>query len=114
MRVNIDRHLAIEIIELIDALVNGDYAKISERNWYGRLNKEDVESKLSEYGNTLTLPPNSFLEKIDTYNYNDGSGMAIDVPLWTQEEGMSDLTISLELLYKENEPALQMTDLRVL
>ena len=106
--------LELEIIDLVDALVNGDFDKISAENWYGRLNKHDIEERLSEYGNTLVLPPASFIEKIDTYEYNDGSGLALDVPLWTEEEGMSDLTLSLELIYDGTKSKLQMTDLRVL
>lgn len=76
--------------------------------------RADIEARLSEYGKTLTLPPASFLEKIDTYEYKDGSGLAIDVPLWTKEEGMSDLTLSIELIYEKNKQNLQITDLRVL
>ncbi|MGZ7460283.1 DUF7668 domain-containing protein [Pseudomonas sp. Ma2-10] len=110
----IDKSLELEIIDLIDALVNGNFDKISAKKWYGRLNKHDIEARLSEYGNTLVLPPASFVEKIDTYEYNDGSGLALDVPLWTEEEGMSDLTLSLELIYDEKKAKLQMTDLRVL
>ncbi|MCP2226062.1 hypothetical protein OKW12_001468 [Pseudomonas silensiensis] len=110
----IDNSLELEIIDLVDALVNGDFDKISAENWYGRLNKHDIEERLSEYGNTLVLPPASFIEKIDTYEYNDGSGLALDVPLWTEEEGMSDLTLSLELIYDGTQSKLQMTDLRVL
>lgn len=110
----IDKSLELEIIDLVDALVNGDFDKISAENWYGRLNKHDIEARLSEYGNTLVLPPASFVEKIDTYEYNDGSGLTLDVPLWTEEEGMSDLTLSLELIYDGTKAKLQMTDLRVL
>lgn len=110
----INKSLELEIIDLVDALVNGNFDKISTENWYGRLNKSDIEARLSEYGNTLVLPPASFVEKIDTYEYKDGSGLALDVPLWTEEEGMSDLTLSLELIYEETKAKLQMTDLRVL
>jgi len=106
----IDKRLELEIIDLVDALVNGDFDKISAENWYGRLNKHDVEARLSEYGNTLVLPPASFLEKIDTYEYSDGSGLALDVSLWTEGEGMSDLTLSLELIYDGTKAKFQMTD----
>jgi len=110
----IDKNLELEIIDLVDALVNGNFDKIFAKNWYGRLNKHDIEARLSKSGNILVLPPASFVEKIDTYEYNDGSGLALDVPLWTEEEGMSDLTLSLELIYNETKVKLQMTDLRVL
>lgn len=109
-----DKSLEQEIADLIDALVNGNFDKISAKNWYGKLNKSDIEASISEYGDTLVLPPASFVEKIDTYEYNDGSGLAFDVPLWTKAEGMSDLTLSLEVIYDKTKARLQMTDLRVL
>ncbi|WP_149086342.1 DUF7668 domain-containing protein [Pseudomonas prosekii] len=110
----IDKNLELEIIDLVDALVNGDFDKISAKKWYGRLNKHDIETRLSEYGNTLVSPPASFVDKIDTYEYNDGSSLALNVPLWTEEEGMSDLTLSLELIHDGTKARLQITDLRVL
>ncbi|MEB0048749.1 MULTISPECIES: hypothetical protein [unclassified Pseudomonas] len=57
----IDKSLELEIIDLVGALVNGDFDKISAESWYGRLNKHDIEGRLSEYGNTLVLPPVSFV-----------------------------------------------------
>lgn len=110
----IDKSLELEVTDLIEALVNGDFDRISAKNWYGKLNKPDIEARISEYGNTLVLPPVSFVEKIDVYEYKDGSGLALDVPLWTEEEGMSDLTLSLELIFDETKAKLQMTDLHVL
>lgn len=110
----IDKSIELEIIDLMDALVHGNFDKISAKNWYGRLNRPDIEARLAEYCNTLALPPAFFVEKIDSYEYNDGSGLALNVPLWTKEEGMSDLTLSLELLYSETKAKLQMKDLRVL
>ncbi|WP_444875476.1 DUF7668 domain-containing protein [Pseudomonas prosekii] len=101
-------------MDLVDALVNGDFDKISAKKWYGRLNKHDIETRLSEYGNTLESPPASFVDKIDTYEYNDGSSLALNVPLLTEEEGMSDLILSLELIYDGTKARLQITDLRVL
>lgn len=95
-------------------MVIGDFDKISGKNWYGRLNEPDINARISEYGNTLALPPASFVEKKDTYEYKDGSGLALDIPLWTKEEGMSDLTLSLVLIYDETKVKLQMNDLRVL
>lgn len=109
-----DQYFETELINLIDALVNGDFDKISDNDWYGRLNKPDLEARIAEHGNTLVAPPDFFVERIDIYEYEDGSGLALNVPLWTEEEGMSDLTLSLELSYEGTKIKLQMTDLRIL
>ncbi|WP_438269359.1 DUF7668 domain-containing protein [Pseudomonas mandelii] len=75
------------------------------------LNEPDINARISEYGNTLALPPASFVEKIDNYEYKDGSGLALDTPLWTKEEGMSDLTLSLVLIYSKKGTSKKGTDL---
>ncbi|WP_122468838.1 DUF7668 domain-containing protein [Pseudomonas viridiflava] len=111
---NIKNKVKLEIRDLLEALAHNDFTKISINNWYGRLNKEDIETRISEYGRTLTPPPDSFMEKAYIYNYEDGSGLKIDVPLWTIEEGISDLTLSLELIHEGDNEKLQMSDLHVL
>lgn len=111
---NIKNSVKLEIRDLLEALACNDFKKISSNNWYGRLNKEDIEARILEYGRTLTSPPDSFMEKAYMYEYQDGSGLKIDVPLWTTEEGMSDLTLSLELIHEGENEKLQMSDLHVL
>ncbi|WP_439854732.1 DUF7668 domain-containing protein [Pseudomonas yamanorum] len=110
----INKDLGLEIRYLIEALVAKDFSEISQRQWFGRLKKSNIEERMAEYGVKLTNPPVSFLEKADIYEYTDRSGIAIDIPLWSEEEGMSDLTLSLEVLYDGPKKTLQMTDLRTL
>ncbi|NBF11429.1 DUF7668 domain-containing protein [Pseudomonas sp. Fl4BN1] len=110
----ISERFELEILELIEALSCADFDKLSANQWLGRLAAQDVAQRIDEYGKRLLLPPTPFLQNVDLHEYRDGSGWALDIPLWTEEEGISDLTLSLELLVDPRGSRLQMTDLRVL
>jgi len=111
---DVDSHLQQQIRELVNALVTADYATISTEGWLGRLRQDDVQLRLQEYGATLVAPPPTFIDSIECYAYQDGSGLHLDVPLWTAEEGQSDLTLSLQVLFESDRPQLHMLDLHVL
>jgi hypothetical protein len=40
--------------------------------------------------------------------------MDIYIPLWTKEEGRSDLTLSIICYLKDNKPIIEINDLEVL
>jgi hypothetical protein len=103
-----------QIRELIDALVAADYTKIATAGWLGRLRADDLHARVREYGARLVTPPPTFMDSIEAYPYKDGSGLHLDVPLWTAEEGLSDLTLSLEVLFQGDDGLLHLHDLRVL
>lgn len=111
---NIEPHLQQHIRELVNALVAADYAKITAEGWLGRLCQDDLQTRLHEYGATLVAPPATFTDSVECYPYKDGSGLKLDVPLWTAEEGLSDLTLSLEVLFQGDAALLHMHDLHVL
>jgi hypothetical protein len=82
------------IRRLIEDLVKGAYARLAADGRLGRLTVNELQKAIAEYGKTLTLPPDS-LEGLDTYPIDGKPGhFSIDVPLWTLEEGRSDLTVS--------------------
>jgi hypothetical protein len=87
----------VQLAELIACLVAKDYTKIFNNGWLGRLSVQEVDVAISQYGRTLILPPQDFLDHVDVYELNDGSGWFVDAPLWTLEEGMSDLTLSVSV-----------------
>ena len=111
---DVDPPLQQQIRELVNALVTADYATLCAEGWLGRLRPDDVQLCLHEYGATLVAPPPAFIDSIERYAYQDGSGLHLDVPLWTAEEGLSDLTLSLQVLFEGDRPQLQMLDLHVL
>lgn len=104
-----------KIRKLVDDLVAGDYAKIERDGYLSRLTKEELKRAIEDYGRTLIPIPKNGLSEIDTYPI-DGHAeqISIDCPLWTQEEGMSDLTLSLTITQTTHGVKLSIDDLHVL
>lgn len=102
------------IQELIVCLVRKDYQGIAMRGWLGRLTIRELEDAVMSYGRELTLPSEGFLDRTDVYELDDGAGWSLDVPLWTLEEGLSDLTLSLDLKSDSDGLTLGISDLHVL
>lgn len=100
-----------EIKELITALSTLNFSTITQRHWQGRTSVVDLERVMSEYGGTFISPPDDFFDYAECYDLKDRAGHLIDIPLWTINEGKSDLVITIELDSKSNE--ISISDLRV-
>ncbi len=103
------------IVALVVDLSQGRFAKIANDGRVGRLTAQELECAISEYGGTLiSLPPDAFTQ-LDVYPLEDEpQAWAIDVPLWTSEEGRSDLTLSITARLTESGPELEIDDVHVL
>ncbi|MCW7539771.1 hypothetical protein OOT46_18200 [Aquabacterium sp. A7-Y] len=100
--------------ELVMCLVGKDYQKIVDKGWIGRLPPQELDAAIAQYGRTLVVPPHDVLDHADVYELEDGSGWFVDLPLWTAEEGMSDLTLSLSVKTDGRHVLLGISDLHVL
>src|SRR5688572_25062299 len=81
---------------LVDDLVAGAYAKVANDGRIGRLTVPELQRAIAEYGRTLVPLPDQAFDLADVYPIDRSPGeWAIDLPLWTKEEGRSDLTLSL-------------------
>ena len=84
---------------LIGLLIRGDYATI-ERVTRGRLvTAEQLQQAVLEYGRTLVEPGADWWNQVTVTPIDAGDRAAFHVaaPLWTVEEGRSDLTLELRL-----------------
>jgi hypothetical protein len=82
-----------------------------------RLTSEQIESAVRGYGRTIIPLPSNGVGLIDYVAIQNARSPAwsVYVPLFTQEEGRSDLSVDLTLI--ETEPssfAIELNDLRVL
>jgi hypothetical protein len=98
---------------LIDALVHGQFDAVERDGRAGRVGAEGLRRAVSEYGATLTGPEPHWVDLVDDYPLDDGTGAAYDIPLWTKEEGRSDLTLSVTIT-EGKPPRIEVDDLRVL
>ena len=85
---------------LVDRLERGEYREAVAQCDTSRLTPEELRGIIRGYGRTLTTPPAEAYENLDAVRIKDPSRRAWSVraPLWTREEGRSDLAIELTVV----------------
>jgi hypothetical protein len=104
----------VAIKNFVMDLSNKNYKKIEEEKLNGRLNIIDLENVIGEYGKTLMPLPEEAFEIANVYNITQENRIDVYIPLWTKEEGRSDLTISIICYLRNNNPVIEINDLRIL
>ncbi|QXH44774.1 hypothetical protein KSS93_18015 [Pseudomonas xanthosomatis] len=107
----ISKEIIADIKDLVTAISTLDVPTITQRNWQSRTTTIDLERVMLEYGNTFIAPPENFFDYAECYDFEDGTGYQIEIPLWTLEEGRSDLVVTIEL--NNNSKEISISDLRV-
>ena len=81
-------------------LAAGDYASVERMTSGRRLSAADLERAVGDYGEKLVPIPAEALEDLEVTEVtgSDPAAFMVDVDLWTEQEGRSDLTLSLELV----------------
>lgn len=107
--------LIAELRRLLVDLVSDNLAALVADGRIGRLTETEIRAAIAEYGRTLVVPPETALHSADEYPQNSAPNQSwIDVPLWTEEEGRSDLTLSLIATKRGGTYELRIQDLHVL
>ena len=103
------------ITDLVDALVRGDLASLDRDGRAGRVGAEGIRRSITDYGRTLThLPDQAFdLAEAGEVDARPGEWWIV-LPMWTAEEGRSDLSLELVALPTADGHRLEVTDLHVL
>lgn len=103
------------VIDLLVLLADGDYESIMERYPTSRLAGADLRTAICEYGRKVIAPP------ADYGHIEMGEVEATAVPtwwvvaaLWTEEEGRSDLSLELTIVFGPSGPTIQLDNLHVL
>jgi hypothetical protein len=110
-----DNELKSQVRRLVEDLVAGRYADIVADGRVGRFSEDELRSAVEEYGRTLVPLPEEGWAQVDTYaQHANANVFALDVPMWTAEEGRSDLTLSLTATQHSETYAVEVDDLRVL
>jgi len=90
--------------ELIDLLAQGEYDALLLRAQHSRLDAEKLAAAVEDYGRQIVpLPPNGF-RLIDCVPVTGSkpARWSVVVPLFTSEEGRSDLTMELTMAQGED------------
>lgn len=110
-----DDELLNQVKRLVLDLVAGQYAAIAADGRAGRLSEEELRIAVTEYGHTLIPLPQDGLTLVEVFPNKSNPDMAsVNIPLWTQEEGHSDLTLSVTATKYGDRYTLHVEDLHVL
>jgi hypothetical protein len=103
------------IADLVDALVRGDFDSLDKDGQSGRVGADALRRSIAEYGRTLvTLPDDAFdLVEVGEVTARPGEWWIV-VPMWTAEEGRSDLSLELATFPTQDGHRLAVSDLHVL
>lgn len=90
---------------LVTMLAVRDYAGLAFWSKGVRLGASDMRLAIRDYGRTVIVPPGEDLPDIDVVRVGNAEPgrWSVDIPLWTKEEGKSDLTLEATMIESEGE-----------
>lgn len=90
---------------LVTMLVAHDFAGLEAWSKGIRLKQEHMADALREYPGNFVMPPGSRLPHLDAVEVRDSQPRrwSVDIPLWTEEEGRSDLTVQVTMIESGND-----------
>lgn len=85
---------------IISLLVRGEYQAIERVTHRRRLSAQQLERAVTDYRRTVVEPAAGWWDEVTVTPIDAGDRAAFHVaaPLWTAEEGRSDLTLELKLV----------------
>ena len=103
-----------EIEKMVHNIANGNFSEIETSVAMGETSIDDLQRVLREYGCSIAPLPDNALSLAETYNIESENRLDVYLPLWTKEEGRSDLTLFLSCFLKNGKPYIEINDLHVL
>jgi len=105
-----------EVGEIIRLLVDRQFDKIAALTNGVRLPAKQMQSAVEQYGRTLVVPPSDAFELMDVVEVREKqpSQWSITMPLWTKEEGRSDLSIEVTIVQGTDKFHIELDDIHVL
>ena len=103
--------------DLIHELVTANYMALEKDGRAGRLSAQEIQQSIQNYGYRLVEPPEeSFTSNVLSFLPLQGeiSKWAVDISLWTEEEGRSDLTLQVTVEVTAFNVLMEIDDLGVM
>ena len=103
--------------DVVRLLVGGDYDVIEKITEGRRLSAGDMQNAIEIYGRRLAMPPESaFTQLLDAVRVENSKSpqWLVEMPLWTREEGRSDLSLELTITRGDDKFDIQVDDIHVL
>ena len=113
--------MSVELLQataqsVAERLARGEYDAVVAESSASRLTADELRAVVREYGRTLVIPPETAYRDLDAVAVRGATPptWSVRAPLWTKEEGRSDLTLELTVILNENRPSFELDDLHVL
>lgn len=106
---NIARHV-------LTLLAEKRYGDLEQLTRGIRLGASDISNAVTGYGKTITSPPNDLFQFMDIIEVKSSLSRrwSVSIPVWTLEEGRSDLSAELTLIEDNGSLRVEFDDLHVL
>ena len=100
---------------VVRLLVEKRYKDLETLSGGTRLSAREIEQAVQEYGGTLTYPPEDAFRLVDVIALEgvSHSQWSVIVPLWTEQEGRSDLSLEMTVGEKPEGTRIQLDNIHV-
>lgn len=111
-----NERLKQSVRQVIEHLVAGKYAELETLTAGQRLTAHEIAKAISDYGRKLVSPPDDAFGLMDVVEVRNAQPpqWSVTMPLWTREEGRSDLSIGVTLIADEKGFRVELDDIHVL
>lgn len=99
---------------LVRDLAAGRYDDIVATGRGGRLTAAELKQAVTRYHVHLADLPDQAFELAHVYQIGGQPVYAVDLPLWTVEEGQSDLTLQVTVTFTTDRAVVSIDDLHVM
>jgi hypothetical protein len=104
------------VSKVVDELVRGDLDSLLEKYPASRVSSAGLRAAIDGYGGRLVPPPADAYRNLDARRVKQAEvpTWSVRAPLWTEEEGRSDLTLELTVKLGPGTSSVEIDDLHVL
>ena len=102
--------------QILSWLAVGDFAKLVELTKGVRMSDDEIKRAIRDYGKTICTPPKRAFDLMDVVAIRNAAipQFSVRMPLWTEEEGRSDLTLELTIRIPDKSIEVELDDIHVL
>ena len=102
--------------EVVALLARGEYTALERRTGGARLSATELREAVQAYGRRIVVPPLEATPPLDVVAVAGSRPPAwsVVVPVWTAEEGRSDLSLELTVREADGSYAVEVDDLHAL
>jgi len=104
------------VAQVLGLLAQKKYEQLARLTNGVRLSAQEMAQAVADYGRTLVEPPDDAFNLLDAVQVRGAEPprWSITMPVWTKEEGRSDLSLELTVTDHCNSFGIELDDIHVL